>query len=107
MYAFVNQHLGILRLKQDQISSVYLSSFLTSEGGQIQFSKLNREGVKAGLNFDDIKSLKILVPPVYIQKKYESLFHFLMNTLGKYKEGLNYNENLFNSLLQRAFKGEL
>lgn len=105
--AFVNQHLGILRLKQDQISSVYLSSFLTSEGGQIQFSKLNREGVKAGLNFDDIKSLKILVPPVYIQKKYESLFHFLMNTLGKYKEGLNYNENLFNSLLQRAFKGEL
>ena len=63
--AYINQHLALLRLKREQVSPVYLAAFLASIGGQSQFKRLNREGVKAGLNFDDIRGLQILLPAAY------------------------------------------
>lgn len=35
-----------------------------------QFESKNQNGVKAGLNFEAIRSLKILVPPMELQEKY-------------------------------------
>ncbi|QTA80482.1 Type-I restriction modification system methylase [Desulfonema limicola] len=103
--AYINQHLAIIRVKN--LNSIYLSEYLASQGGQVQIQKLNRQGVKAGLNFDDIKSLKILIPPLDLQKKYEQIW------LNRYKFKENYDQltkksgEIFNSLTQRAFRGEL
>ena len=105
--AYINQHLVILRLKQDRLSPTYLSSFISSEGGQRQFSKLDREGVKSGLNFSDLKGLSIVFPPMKEQRKYEKIYTIQLNQLSNQKRALEESENLFNSLLQRAFRGEL
>ncbi len=105
--AYINQHLAIIRVNKSSISSTYLSAFLSSEGGQSQVRKLNREGVKAGLNFDDIKNLKILVPPIEIQHEYEKQFKLMSFMSNHYKEGCDSTNSLFNSLLQKAFRGEL
>jgi type I restriction enzyme S subunit len=66
--AYINQHLALLRVKG--INPSFLSAFLSSPVGQRQIQRLNREGVKAGLNFDDIRSLKIPLPPQQLQQKY-------------------------------------
>lgn len=105
--AYINQHLVILRLKQDRLSPTYLSSFISSEGGQRQFSKLDREGVKSGLNFSDLKGLSIVFPPMKEQRKYEKIYTIQLNQLSNQKRASEESENLFNSLLQRAFRGEL
>ena len=105
--AYINQHLVILRLKQDRLSPTYLSSFISSEGGQRQLSKLDREGVKSGLNFSDLKGLSIVFPPMKEQRKYEKTYTMQLNQLSNQKRALEESENLFNSLLQRAFRGEL
>ena len=59
------------------------------------------------LNMRDIRSLKIVVPPIYQQY----LFSECIENINKLKEeraSLNLNiEEEFNSLMQRAFKGEL
>lgn len=105
--AHINQHLALVRVDQDQIEPSYLAAFLSSVGGQIQFERLNREGVKAGLNFDDIKSLNILVPPRNKQKEYLKLRDKHSKISQEYTEVVDRSENLFNSLLQKAFRGEL
>ena len=68
--AYINQHLSLVRLAQDKINPLYVSYFLETSGGKRQFESKNQNGVKAGLNFEAIKSLKILVPPIEMQKQY-------------------------------------
>ena len=65
--AFVNQHLAILRLKD--IDPFYLSAYLSSPNGQVQILRSNRHGVKSGLNFEDIRSFKIPLPPLSEQRR--------------------------------------
>jgi len=102
---FINQHLALLRVRE--ISPLYLSAYLASEGGQRQFRRLNREGVKAGLNFDDIRSLSILRPPLKEQQKYQRLWNYQQQHVEKHLAFSFEVDQLFNSLIQRAFKGEL
>ena len=73
--AYINQHLSLVRLDEDRINPLYVSYFLETEGGKRQFESKNQSGVKAGLNFEAIKSLKILVPPLEIQKEYLDFVH--------------------------------
>ena len=68
--AYINQHLSLVRLDRMRINPLYVSYFLETEGGKIQFESKNQNGVKAGLNFEAIKSLKILVPPLDSQESY-------------------------------------
>lgn len=68
--AYINQHLSLVRLDKTQVNPLYVSHFLETEGGKMQFESKNQNGVKAGLNFEAIKSLKILVPPLEMQESY-------------------------------------
>ena len=68
--AYINQHLSLVRLDKIRVNPLYVSYFLETEGGKMQFETKNQNGVKAGLNFDAIKSLKILVPPLDMQESY-------------------------------------
>ena len=68
--AYINQHLSLVRLDSSKISPLYVSYFLETEGGKRQFESRNQNGVKAGLNFDAIKSLRILVPDKKLQEEY-------------------------------------
>lgn len=70
--AFINQHLAILRVVDAE--PIFVSAFLASEEGQRQICRLDRVGVKSGLNFDDIKSLKIVLPPKNAQCKFVEIY---------------------------------
>jgi type I restriction enzyme S subunit len=54
-----------------------------------------------------IRKLKIPVPPVSIQQKFADLVQKVDKLKEKQRESEKELENLFNSLMQRAFKGEL
>ena len=104
--AYINQHLAILRLKKEYEPN-FVSQVLSTEYGKNQFKKLNKGGVKAGLNFDDIKSLEFINPPIDIQERYKMQLielrkQFEINNFRTQKSNM-----LFDSLLQQAFKGEL
>lgn len=62
--AYINQHLTCIRLEQDKLRPLYAAYYLESDAGKDQFQSKNQNGVKAGLNFNAINSLKLLVPPV-------------------------------------------
>ena len=104
--AHINQHLAIVRLNKEY-QPFFVSEFIASAGGEKQFFKLNKGGVKAGLNFSDIKSLKIPNPPRKKQLEFIKLSKIIEEQKQQAEQNLAKSEEFFNSLLQRAFKGEL
>jgi type I restriction enzyme S subunit len=103
--AYVNQHLAILRVKD--VLPLYLSAFIASEGGASQIRRLDRQGVKSGLNFDDIRSIDVMLPPVECQERFVAQVKKVESLRAKQGESEKELDNLFNSLMQKAFKGEL
>ena len=68
--AYINQHLTCIRLDKSKLLPVFVSYFLESPAGKKQFAQKNQTGVKAGLNFDAIKSLQIFTPPLPLQEQF-------------------------------------
>jgi type I restriction enzyme, S subunit len=101
----INQHLALLRVQG--IEPLYLSAFLTSEGGRKQVQALNRQGVKAGLNFDDVRGLRVLVPPAPLQCRYSDLYAGHESLISRNKQSSKALGALAASLTHRAFRGEL
>ncbi|WP_297926970.1 restriction endonuclease subunit S [Metallibacterium sp.] len=59
----VNQHVCIIRTKSDELSPLLLNQFLISERGQEQIDSFQAGGNRQGLNFAQIRSLEIPLPP--------------------------------------------
>ena len=57
----VNQHVCIIRTKENLVPS-FLCSFLLSNYGQRQIDSFQAGGNRQGLNFEQIKSIKITIP---------------------------------------------
>lgn len=60
-----------------------------------------------GLNLTIIRSIKMKLPPVEMQNKYGEIFQKTEALKSQYQQSLQELENLYGSLSQRAFKGEL
>ena len=68
----VNQHVCIIRANKKLIPS-FLYNFLLSQYGQKQIESFQAGGNRQGLNFEQIKSIKIGLPSVEEQKKIADL----------------------------------
>ena len=101
--AYINQHLSLIRLDLERINPMYLSHFLESPSGQRQFDAKNQKGVKAGLNFDAIRSLQILVPPLELQTKYIDFIEHIDKLKFEVQKSLDETQLLFDSLMQEYF----
>lgn len=105
--AHINQHLALIRPEQKIVNPVYLASFLESKGGKTQFAKANKAAVKAGLNFDDIKSVEVLMPPIQLQESFLRRIKGIEKQQEYILNSLNRTESLFASLMQNAFSGKM
>lgn len=59
----VNQHVCIIRTKPDELNPVLLNQFLISERCQKQIDSFQAGGNRQGLNFAQIRSFEIPLPP--------------------------------------------
>ncbi|MBV6850945.1 restriction endonuclease subunit S, partial [Xanthomonas euvesicatoria] len=65
----VNQHVCIIRTNQSELNPVLLSHFLISERGKEQIDGFQAGGNRQGLNFAQIRSFKIPLPPTSHEQK--------------------------------------
>lgn len=103
--AFINQHLCILRTSA--LRPRYLSAYLSSQSGQDQISRQNREAVKAGLNFDDIRSLLVPLPPHQLQDRFVQAASAVDVAARQCRDQLDELRALCASLQDRAFRDGL
>ncbi len=105
--AYINQHLCLVRLDIQKINPMFASFYLESEHGRRQFIMLDQVGVKSGLNFDAIKSLKIKLPNITLQNEFEEKIKAIRINKEQMKAQLTKLEENFQSLLHQAFTGRL
>ena len=65
----VNQHVCIIRTKPAEMSASLLNQFLISERGQEQIDSFQAGGNRQGLNFAQIRSFEIPLPPTKAEQQ--------------------------------------
>ncbi len=101
--AYINQHLTLIRLNQEYLEPLYVAYFMESTAGKEQFISKNQSAVKAGLNFNSINTLKLLVPPKDIQQEFLSFVAQVDKSKAQVQKSLNETQLLFDSLMQKYF----
>lgn len=105
--ANLTENAAKLVLKSQKITNTFLSNFLRSDLGQKQIkSKIKATGQPKFALFR-IEELLIPTAPITKQERFESVAQSIKNKLRAEKSSYQESEDLFNSLLQRAFTGNL
>ena len=101
--AYINQHLTCIRLNQDELIPLYVAYFMESSAGKEQFVSKNQSAVKAGLNFNSINTLKLLVPPKKVQEAFVTFVKQVDKSKSAVRKSLDEAQLLFDSLMQLYF----
>ena len=101
--AYINQHLAILRTHG--LNPIFLAVLLSCDAAKRKWDSIDRNAVKSGLNFDDIRTFRIVVPPLPLQQKFAALVQREDRLRAVQLEALRQAEHFFASLLHCAFNG--
>ena len=100
---YINQHLTCIRLNENAVRPLYVAYYMESEAGKSQFRSKNQSAVKAGLNFNSINSLRLMVPPIELQDKFISFVEQTDKLKLVIQQSLQTLELLKKSLMQDYF----
>lgn len=101
--AYINQHLSCIRLDREVLNPLFVAHYMESPAGKEQFIAKNQSAVKAGLNFNSIKSLKLMIPPMEKQNEFEQFVHQIDKVKATVQKALDETQLLFDSLMQQYF----
>lgn len=71
------------------------------------YKKLQRGIRQKNLNLSIVKGIEIIFPDINLQRKFGNSLIMVLEKKSDFQKEFQYSENLFQSLLQKAFKGEL
>lgn len=89
----VNQHVCIIRLKKNMVSHVFITLLLNGQLGQTQIMSLQAGGNREGLNFQQIREIKLPLPPIEEQVK-------ISNTLSSIEREVRIKESKLNAVIK-------
>lgn len=100
---------AIARIRCDlqKLNRLYLCQLLLTGFYQFNLKNLARTIAQPTLNIGQIEELKIIVPPIELQTQFAQIVEKKEVLKTQYQQSLHELENLYGSLSQRAFKGEL
>lgn len=101
--AYINQHLTCIRLNKEILNPMYVAFFMESPAGKEQFESKNQSAVKAGLNFNSINSLRLLVPPLELQNQFAAFVAQTDKSKLAIQKSLEKLEILKKALMQKYF----
>ena len=107
--ARVNQHVSILRPIKEKLSSSFLSHLLISENVKIKLLGVGSFGgaVMEAITKEQLQKIEVILPSIDLQNQFAERVAVIEEQKDIAQKSLEQSENLFNSLLQKAFKGEL
>lgn len=86
----------------------YVWAYLNSRHGKLVLKNMCKNIVgMANINAQELQDIKILLPPLTLQNQFAEKISLIEKQKELAKQSLQESENLFNALLQKAFKGEL
>ena len=100
---YINQHLTCIRLNKQVLAPLYVAYYMESNAGKEQFQSKNQSAVKAGLNFDSINTLRLMVPPMAIQEAFIAFVSQVDKSKFEIQQSLEKLETLKKALMQKYF----
>ena len=101
------RNIALLKPNYKKTTSEFLKFILKTDYLQRQIKSRSKQSSQAALYIGEIEQLKIFLPPIELQRKYSNLSQEINDLHKKLEQDEFYQDNLFNSLLQKAFRGEL
>lgn len=109
----LNQEMAIagylIRLRTNKLGNpYYISSYLNSRHGKETLLGMCKSIVgMANINAQELQEISIMIPPIRLQNKFEERIKLLKKIKLKTDEQVVASSSIFQTLLQKAFKGEL
>jgi type I restriction enzyme, S subunit len=107
--ARVNQHVAILRAIPKVIDPLFLNYLLVSNSVKNKLLEVGNGGgaVMEAITKEQLENFLVVVPPIELQIKFSQKINQVKMQRNKAETIFIKSESLFQSLLQKAFKGEL
>lgn len=105
-FAF-QRHIAYIKPNHSKINNVYLFGALKSDFVKFQIDKVVKGVAQLTLNLGELKKIKIPIPPLELQTKFAQIVEKTEALKAQYQQSFQEFENLYGSLSQKAFKGEL
>lgn len=103
----INPRLMKITFDKSKINTLFFKYFFSSESLQKLLCDNTHGGTMGILNTSIVKALKIIVPPIDLQNQFAQIVQKVEAQKEKNQKVIEQMDNLFNSLMQQAFKGEL
>jgi type I restriction enzyme S subunit len=107
-YEFSMKNVALLKYKRDILNGRFLESILNNEFFKDRLKNaFGIGGAQQFLSLSNIKAIQVLCPPIKLQNQFAERVAIIGQQKVQAQASLEKSEELFNSLLQKAFKGEL
>jgi len=97
----------VLRVNKNKLNALYLFEICKMPFFIETLTKVAKGASYPAVTDKEVKNINILIPSVSLQQKFASIVQKVQTLKQKQHESETELDNLFNSLMQRAFKGEL
>lgn len=107
--ARVNQHVSILRTKRETLNPIFLLHLIISPNTKVKLLGVgaNNGATREAINKEQLENFEIPVPPIKLQTHFAQKIANIEVQKALARQELKESQDLFNCLLQKAFKGEL
>ena len=100
-----NQAIAFAKIDSEKANTVFLYCLI--QIGKKHYRRLQRGVRQKNMNLSMIKAMPVLAPPLNLQNQFAQIIQRIEAQKQQQQHALAKSEELFQSLLQRAFKGEL
>jgi len=105
--AIISTNLIRLRLDKGVILPMYFSLLMNKWGPKVARLRKGSEGAFTHMNTGILNDITLPIPPINLQNQFAERIQAIEAQKSQAQASLAKAEDLFNSLLQKAFKGEL
>lgn len=105
---YFNDHIMRVRFDLNSSNSIFLSHYLNNKFGKKEIKKsLKTSAGQHTISQSGLEKVVIILPPLDLQNQFASIVEKVEAEKTKLEASLKEMEDNFNSIMQRAFKGEL
>jgi len=105
--ANINQAVARTELDHSKVNPLFILQQIITPQVQDRLIGNKVEGARANISLKNVRELKLYIPPLELQNQFAERVQAIEAQKAQAQACLAGAEDLFNSLLQRAFKGEL
>ena len=103
----LGQRTMLFRGDSNRATSEFLLLVLNNAGIKKQIQSMVIGAAAPRVNIKDLKNFEVIMPPANLQKVFSKIYGNFVHTKNNQNDFLDKGESLFNSLVQRAFRGDL